>query len=980
MNTRTELFQRASGPIVLLALAYGLLGWLSLKVAIPPDYVSLVFLPAGLAVTVVLLRGPAVLPGVFLGALLVQWLAHQQVGAATWTWTTLVPALGATLQAAATAFALRRWITDPDRLDAPGSVLMLLLVVAPVGSAINAGLSVPTLALGGVLPWPEVPYSIWTWWIGDALGVTLLLPAALALYGEPARRWTPRVRSVALPMLVSLVVVLGGVAAVRSTHEQSLTQRFEHETDEAFHRLQRRLDALTDAVSALAQVMALGERVDRDAFRGATATWLTRYPGILNFGWSPLVTAAEREAFEQTQARVRNEPFQVLGRDPQGRTFAACPAARHLPITLVEPLERNRSVLGLDILVLPATAAVAERAIDGRRAQVSPPFHLVQETGAQKGVVMYLPVYDRALPDQLRGIVSAAFRVSDLLEATFGPSDGFATALDLCLLEWRERDEPQLLSGPSSCMASPSTAATHLPSRTMELNFGDRRWLLRSRPGAALLGSSRDWTSWAVTATGLAAVGLLGGFLLVITGQSRRTERLVEQRTRELAQSNASLQRLAHFDPLTGLFNRSEWNRLAHQGLEEARRHGDLLGVLFIDIDRFKHINDSLGHSLGDELLRALAQRMTACLRGRDVLARLGGDEFVVLLPRLRDRHGAHRAAEKLMQELTRPMSLAGHDVTVTASLGVALYPVDGDSLEVLVRHADIAMYAAKDSGRNALRFFSTDLRERLSEHLLLERELRRALSDEGGPELHLAYQPQIDLRSAAVVGVEALLRWQHPTLGSIAPDRFIPVAEQCGLIEVVDRWVLRRSMEQLRQWDAQGLPPLRVAVNISAQHIGRADFLPQLEQTLHRAGPLAERIELEITESMLMQGQAELRERLLSLTRLGPTLALDDFGTGYSNLGYLKRLPLDKLKIDRSFVTDLPGLQEDEALVRAIVSMAHDLGLQVLAEGVETEAQRDFLRHLGCDLMQGWLEAPAMQPEALESWLRQRGSIVQNS
>ncbi|MBK6717845.1 MAG: CHASE domain-containing protein [Burkholderiales bacterium] len=625
MNTRTELLQRAPGPILLLALAYGLLGWLSLKVAIPPDYVSLVFLPAGLAVAVALLRGPAVLPGVFLGALLVQWLAHQQVGAATWTWTTLVPALGATLQAAATAFALRRWITDPDRLDAPGSVLVLLLAVAPVGSAINAGLSVPTLALGGVLPWPEVPYSIWTWWIGDALGVTLLLPAALALFGEPGKRWTPRVRSVALPMLVALVVVLGGVAAVRSTQEHSLAQRFEHESEEAASRLQRRLDALTDAVSAISQVMALGDRIDRNGFFNATAPWLTRYPGILNFGWSPLVTAGERETFEQNQARTRNEPFRVLGRNPQGGTFAAGAAAQHLPITLVEPLERNRSVLGLDILVLPATAAVAQRAIHSRSAQVSAPFHLVQETGSQKGVVMYLPVYDRARPDQLLGIVSAAFRVSDLLEATFSPSDGPAAVLNLCLLERREPSEPQLLSEPLSCTPPQAAASAQPPSRTIALRFGDRSWQLQSHPGPALLGRSRDWTAWAVTATGLAAVGLLGGFLLVITGQGRRTERLVEQRTRELAQSNASLQRLAHFDPLTGLFNRSEWNRLAQQGLDEAQRHGDLLGVLFIDIDRFKHINDSLGHSLGDELLRSLAQRMTACLRGRDVLARLGG-------------------------------------------------------------------------------------------------------------------------------------------------------------------------------------------------------------------------------------------------------------------------------------------------------------------------------------------------------------------
>ena len=328
------------------------------------------------------------------------------------------------------------------------------------------------------------------------------------------------------------------------------------------------------------------------------------------------------------------------------------------------------------------------------------------------------------------------------------------------------------------------------------------------------------------------------------------------------------------------------------------------------------------------------------------------------------------------MQHLTRPMSLDGHDVTVTASLGVALYPADGDSLEVLVRHADIAMYAAKDSGRNALRFFSTDLRERLSEHLLLERELRRALSEEGGPELHLAYQPQIDLRSGAVVGVEALLRWQHPTLGSIAPDRFIPVAEQCGLIEAVDRWVLRRSVEQLQQWDAQGLAPLRVAVNISAQHIGRADFLPQLEQTLCHAGPLAQRIELEITESMLMQGQAELRERLLALTRLGPTLALDDFGTGYSNLGYLRRFAVHRLKIDRSFVKRVCASAHDEGLVRAIIELGHCLDLQIVAEGVEEAAMLHKLQGFGCEYGQGLYWSPAVSADQFITLVREHQAM----
>jgi diguanylate cyclase len=629
------------------------------------------------------------------------------------------------------------------------------------------------------------------------------------------------------------------------------------------------------------------------------------------------------------------------------------------------------------VLVLPATAAAARCALDSGQPCATHALRLVQETGQQQGVVLYQAVQPYgAGSTQALGVVSVALRMEEFARASLSDTAHQSGFLNLCLVDPDSPADHRVLLGDARCASldaiSPSAGPGAL-RRMATLRFGQQDWPLRIDAGPAFLSQSRDWTAWAVTAICFGAVGLLGAFLLVITGQNRRTQWLVDQRTRELARSNADLQQLAHFDPLTGLFNRTHWTDLAQLTLSDAQLHSAPMAIVFIDIDRFKHINDSLGHSQGDLLLRTLAQRMTASLRSRDVLARLGGDEFVVLLPRLRDPHGARRAAEKLMEALTRPVELDGHTVSVTASLGVACWPEDGDSIEVLVRHADIAMYAAKDSGRNALRFFSADLQERLTEHLLLERELRRALAEDSG-ELWLEYQPQIHLHSDRVTGLEALMRWKHPSLGAITPDRFIPVAEQCGLIEAVDRWVLAQCSEQLRRWSDQGLPPLRVAVNISAQHIGRSDFLPQLEQALSTAGPTAQHIELEITESMLMQGQSEVRERLLSLTRLGPTLALDDFGTGYSNLGYLKRLPLDKLKIDRSFLVDVPGKPEDEALVRAIVSIARDLGLQVLAEGVETEAQRDFLRQLGCDLMQGWLVSRALPVAELERWLRQRG------
>ncbi|HMX11420.1 MAG TPA: diguanylate cyclase, partial [Burkholderiaceae bacterium] len=629
-------------PDVLMAAAYALLGWGSLRIAIPPDYVALVFLPAGLAVAAVLLRGRRALWGVLLGSLLVQAIAHEQAGVAGLTWTMGVPAVGAVLQAAVTAWAIRRWLDFPEGFDTPTALLSCMLVVVPVGSMINACLSVPTLAAAGVIPWPEALFSAWTWWVGDALGVVLLLPVVLALFGSPAPLWRPRVRTVALPMGVALGLVVGAVAMVRSAQERALQARFQREFDDARQRLQRRFDALTDAAHAVATLMEQRPDIDVAGFRAATSGWLTRYPGILNFGWSPLVTHEGRREFERWQTQRSGLPgeggFRITGRDAQGRLQPVLPAPEYLPITRVEPLERNLQVIGLDVLVLPASAAAATCALSGGRPCVSDGLRLVQETALQQGVVLYHGVFDRSGGVRRPlGVVSLALRMDELTDATLGLKGELADSLRYCLVDLDGLADRRVLVGANGC--DRRDAAGAFPAgdgrsltRSAVIRFGQQAWVLSARAGVGFSTGARDWTAWAVTATGFTAVGLLGAFLMVITGQARRTQRLVDQRTFELAQSNANLTQLAHFDPLTGLYNRAQWNELAQRAIDDARRHGDTLAVVFIDIDRFKHINDSLGHSQGDRLLSTLATRLKACLRSCDVLAQLGGDEFVLLL------------------------------------------------------------------------------------------------------------------------------------------------------------------------------------------------------------------------------------------------------------------------------------------------------------------------------------------------------------
>ncbi len=438
--------------------------------------------------------------------------------------------------------------------------------------------------------------------------------------------------------------------------------------------------------------------------------------------------------------------------------------------------------------------------------------------------------------------------------------------------------------------------------------------------------------------------------------------------------AEAHIQYLAHYDTLTGLPNRMQWISRAEQALAFARRHQMRLGVLFLDLDNFKTINDTLGHPTGDRLLSAVAARLSETLRDEDVLARIGGDEFVVLLPELARADDAATVARKLIASLTAPFQIDGQDLTISTSVGIALYPGNGADVDTLLKHADTAMYGAKNEGRNDYRFFTPDMNSRAYTRLKLENALRRAL--ERG-ELVLEYQPQWAMPEQRLIGVEALLRWNHPERGRVPPVEFIPLAEETGLIHSIGDWVLREACRQQAAWLADGLPPLTVAVNISALQFRKPGFLARVREIITRSGTAPGHLELELTESALMQPTREIEEQLASLRNMGVGLALDDFGTGYSSLSYLKRLPLTHLKIDRSFVCDLPGDAEDAAIAAATLSIARDLGLAVVAEGVETEAQRDFLLERQCRVMQGFLFARPLPADEITMLLRDSGQRV---
>ena len=422
----------------------------------------------------------------------------------------------------------------------------------------------------------------------------------------------------------------------------------------------------------------------------------------------------------------------------------------------------------------------------------------------------------------------------------------------------------------------------------------------------------------------------------------------------QLDQAQMSLQQAAHYDALTNLVNRRGFDQLFPEKLLERQTNNGMLAVMFLDIDHFKRINDSLGHDAGDELLKAIANLLRNATRGKDdVVARFGGDEFCLLLS-LRSRDEAQMMAQRIMTALKTPIELAGRRMVMTTSIGISLFPDDGTSTEALLKNADLALYQSKGRGRNSAHFFSEDLRSKASMALHLEAELRLALRE--GHGLELFYQPIFDLRSGQVTRLEALVRWRHAHHGLLSPDAFIGIAEANGLIAELDGWVLRRACLDLDELDRFGHEKLRIALNCSALNLKRESLVDDIARALAETGAKPGRLELEVTENAVMLNIDTAIKVLNSIEALGVSLVMDDFGTGYSSLAYLKRLPLDTLKIDRSFIQNTSPAPYDMQVVKAIIAMAHTLGMQVITEGVETEEQFEMLKQYGCDFAQGYL------------------------
>lgn len=766
-------------------------------------------------------------------------------------------------------------------------------------------------------------------------------------------------RYLAVIVLVILGMLVSGAAYIWESRQeqQRLAQRFEFLAKEHAALMQAAIERALGSLQSTGAFFNASKEVTREEFYLFLKDRIALHPDIHGIEWLPRVRDIERDKFEADAPAAGLADYQITELDSAGKLIRAKRRLEYFPVFYAEPMEKNHKALGYDSYSRNTSRPTMEQARDIGTILASIPFTLIQDQEAALTTILYQPVYQPGPTpktvaerrEKLAGFVVVLLRIPDL--ARQAVSRMSSTGLD-----WRLVDTS--LPAGKQYLHYASSQQTHTALReadsarfntSVALQIPGRDWRMEFVPTAAFLRYYAATKQWLILWTGLALTASLALYV------GSRIRRILES------------ERAARRDYLTGLPNRALLAERLDHALAMAERDGSHLAVLFLDLDRFKHVNDSMGHSAGDKLLNQVADRLSRALRKEDTLARMGGDEFVVVMEHVQQGRDAAILAEKLIQTLLQPIEIGDIQLYMTASIGISLYPRDATTAEGLVSDADAAMYRAKESGRNTFQFYTPELTRLAHEQVTLVSELTHALERN---ELELHYQPQVYLSDSKVFGVEALLRWRHQKTGLIMPDRFIPLAEDTGLIIPIGAWVLQEACAQAKRWLDMGLPLQRISVNVAGPQLQRGDLLKTVEHTLAATGLPPAMLELEVTESFIMGKTESIISTLKSLRRLGITIAVDDFGTGYSSLSRLKRLPIDRLKIDRSFVQELPADEDDSAIARAIIALGRSLGLRITAEGVETLAQAQFLLREGCHEAQGYYYSRPMPAAAIANLL----------
>ncbi len=1072
-----------------LLLAYLAAGRLGLEMALGAAYASPLFVPAGIALATVFTLGPRLLPAVALGAVLVNLLPLGSAAAPGWpSGLALLAALaagaGATLQAWVAMLVLRRAVQPA--LGRGRDVLGFMLL-APLLALVSCTVAIGGNGLLGTLPPAALPVNWFTWWLGDTTGILLAAPLTWIAIGQPRPLWRRRRWLAGLPLLVSSAVFVGIYFQVEHWENVQQLQTFRLKSQQLGDLLQAQFSEHERFIYAMSKALNDPQRaIAASDFSNFASGYLDKRPELLSMSWLKPIGRAQRAAYEQWGKQAIDPAFEVREGGGEHRMQRAGERPEYMVSTYIEPIS-SRRYLGIDFLSEPVRAEAVRQALRSGQPSVSAPISLFRHA-EKNGLILLQAVQAPGDAASTIGMLLISIHADSYIERAIAQVNFPAMQVRL---QDASAAQPRTLYDhlpPSVRGAADGAAASAAAQVQRRLRFGGRDYLLTAAPTADYAAAQRGWQSWTVLTCGLLLTALLGGMMLLISGERALIQDQVKDATRRLREREARLQaildkaadailtiasdgtlvsangaagrlfgyapeqmpglrlehllplaegetasgllravasgvtheheatgwrsdgsafplalsvsevelpdehlfvailhdlteqqraqerihRLAHHDPLTGLDNRLSLNLRLDQLLAQARRSQGSGAVMFIDLDHFKKINDTHGHQVGDLLLIGVANRLRELLREIDSIARLGGDEFIVLAgsapgnPITPD--SASQIAVRIVDALSAPFVLQGKTIHSGASVGVAMFPSDGGDAPTLLRHADTAMYAAKSQGRGNFQFFSPSMNAATHERLLLESRLWQALEQN---EFELYLQAQVELEGGGVIGAEALLRWHHPELGMVGPDRFIPIAEESGLILPLGDWVLRRAVERLQLWRDGGLGHLRLAVNLSARQCHGSALLPQLDRLLAESGINPALLELEITESAAMQDPEHSRKLLRELRSRGLKVAIDDFGTGYSSLSYLKLFELDRIKIDRGFVKDIETDPNDAVIVAATIALAHSLGLAVVAEGVETAAQREFLRSKGCEEAQGYLFARPVPVEQFEALAR---------
>ena len=735
-------------------------------------------------------------------------------------------------------------------------------------------------------------------------------------------------------------------------------------------------NGLDEYLSRLAAVRALfdsaDEAVTRQKFEEFTRPQLVYNSGIVTMSWVPRVTAAERADHERLGVRQGIPNYRIKSMLADGKTLVRAPDQSEYYPVFYATLPKTSPLYGLDLRSEPPTRAELEHARDTGQLGFSPVRALVSSGSTQGGYLFSLPVYKHGLPHDtveerrrnLLGFVHGSIITSKLIDTIIATTIS-PTGLDMFFFEpdagptaspiFVHASRLQIRSVPLLTQAALSTSRHW----SRDLLAAGQPWLkmvARPMPGGPL--TVTDDRPWIVVISFLIITAVVAAYLWA-SGQHALRMIVANQKVSDLART----------DVLTSLANRRVFVERLNEAFAACRRGAKPFAVHYFDLDHFKDVNDTLGHPIGDGLLRQVAARVIGATREADLVARFGGDEFAILQSDATDLGAAGALAAKIGKILSAPYFIDGNEVHITPSIGISRYAPDTSGPDTMMIQADLALYRAKEEGRNCFRFHSADLDRQVQERVTIADELRGALDRN---ELELYYQPQVELRSGRIIGLEALLRWNHPVRGQISPAIFIPVAERSGQIQVLGQWVLDAACQQLRAWQDQGIAPGLVGVNFSALHFkGSPELDCDVAASLDKWGITPSAIEIELTETVLMDITQQHNERFARLRQLGLRIAIDDFGTGYSSLNYLANYPINRVKIAQELVGGVDTDSRSAAVVRAAIRLGHELGIEVIAEGIETEGQAQFLLAAGCEHAQGFYFSKPVNAEQASTLLR---------